>query len=1022
MVLLERLIENGEVECLNCRGKVIIKDLRIICPICNREYDFKNNAADFYGNYSNKHSNNLEIDEKFVNNVGIALGFPNETDILEKLHSAILDINLVSNDSDHITSEIKELAGRLKIPSPNIKENSNCSGYNRSYTVNSDIKIKFEEYFIESELEEDRLIYRSFRVKNVGKSILTSDDKQPLLLSYHWYDHKGNLIEFEGIRSKIPKDIYPQQSVSIITQIKTPIATGEYLLKVCFLQESIQWFEHESLYLPIKIVSRSNHTLKSIPIFNQKFDFNNDQNSAKQFILEWIEKNNKDKKLRILEIGAGIFPQSISFTKYNCEVVCIDISFAMCQLGALYHQYVNREYDLESFSFICSNALNLPFKKGSFDCCIIFAALHHFSNPVELLSYLKNFVRDEGIFAIMREPCNPNPFDPDYLRDLRKGINEQMWSIEEYSQIFDRSGLRVYSGRVDSNCSLKVILKPESKKSFFLKSPKKFKTKKILLCSNVYPPNFIGGAELIAHQQAKQLQNLGYNVCVFTGDISEHGKRHSTRREDYDGLIVYRIRLTHEDFNNKFENFIHNEVDEYFKKILKKFSPDIVHFHNIIGLSIGLIHIAKQQGIKTVLTLHDHWGFCFKNTLIKNNNEICQNFSRCHECMPIIPGETNLNLPMRMRQDFFAFQFEEVDAFISPSQYLASAYIKAGIPPKKIHVIWNGIDVKRFSSIKKTPDPFGNIRFSFIGNFGRHKGIDVLLDALQYIDKKKKFIINLIGSGDLVEQYKNEVLKKGLSDRVKFWGRIRNIEEAYAKTDVFILPSIWPENQPVTITEAMAAGIPVIASHSGGIPELVVDKKTGFLFEPGNASDLANKMMDCMKDPGLIKQFGDVAYERIKENTLQNQIIKILDVYFHMSTTSNKNNSKRILIGCIGDCFIQEIWEGLKEFSTAPINERCRFVMYDWLQQDQQKNIDLCLVLDCSTPKMKLTNVLKHEIPLLVPSKNTELTKLCRMAQCGLYYSNKYEINACLEYLAYHDNQRQLMGKNGFKHFSRTLH
>lgn len=1015
MVLLERLIENGEVECLNCRGKVIIKDLRIICPICNREYDFKNNAADFYGNYSNKHSNNLEIDEKFVNNVGIALGFPNETDILEKLHSAILDINLVSNDSDHITSEIKELAGRLKIPSPNIKENSNCSGYNRSYTVNSDIKIKFEEYFIESELEEDRLIYRSFRVKNVGKSILTSDDKQPLLLSYHWYDLKGNLIEFEGIRSKIPKDIYPQQSVSIITQIKTPIATGDYLLKVCFLQESIRWFENESLYLPIKIVSRSNHALKSIPIFNQKFDFNNDQNSAKQFILEWIEKNNKDKKLRILEIGAGIFPQSISFTKYNCEVVCIDISFAMCQLGALFHQYVNREYDLESFSFICSNALNLPFKKGSFDCCIIFAALHHFSNPVELLFYLKKFVRDEGIFAIMREPCNPNPFDPDYLRDLRKGINEQMWSIEEYSQIFDRSGLRVYSGRVDSNCSLKVILKPESKKSFFLKNPKNFKTKKILLCSNVYPPNFIGGAELIAHQQAKQLQNLGYNVCVFTGDISEQGKRHSTRREDYDGLIVYRIRLTHEDFNNKFENFIHKEVDEYFKKILKKFSPDIVHFHNSIGLSIGLIHIAKQQGIKTVLTLHDHWGFCFKNTLIKNNNEICQDFSRCHDCMPIIPGETNLNLPMRMRQDFFAFQFEEVDAFISPSQYLANAYIKAGIPPKKIHVIWNGIDVKRFSSIKKTPDPFGNIQFSFIGHFGKHKGIDVLLDALQYIDKKNKFIINLIGSGDLVEQYKNEVLKKGLSDRVKFWGRIRNIEEAYAKTDVLILPSIWPENQPVTITEAMATGIPVIASHSGGIPELVENNYTGFLFEMGNSRDLAMKMSSITEFPEKIKKIGGFAFKKIEKYTVENQVKKIIELYENINYLQFNRIESSTLVVCYGKKIDQVCVDTIIKNSIDSANKKIYFVMSDWLQDDQIKNGAVLWVVDSNIDKRFILTLLKYGLPLLVPEKNLELTNLCKSNNCGLYYKDPYDAIAAIEFFLTNTIERIKIGTNAYK-------
>ena len=162
--------------------------------------------------------------------------------------------------------------------------------------------------------------------------------------------------------------------------------------------------------------------------------------------------------------------------------------------------------------------------------------------------------------------------------------------------------------------------------------------KKILICCNAYPPHFIGGAELVAHAQAKELQRRGFDICIFAGDPSGSGRRHSIRKELYEGLTVHRICLTHEDYDYHFVNFFNHIAEEYFKKLLRIFSPDIVHFHNIIGLSVGLIHIAKSHGIKTVLTLHDHWGFCFKNTLIKKDNEICQAFTRCSECMPVIPG------------------------------------------------------------------------------------------------------------------------------------------------------------------------------------------------------------------------------------------------------------------------------------------------------------------------------------------------------------------------------------------------
>lgn len=132
----------------------------------------------------------------------------------------------------------------------------------------------------------------------------------------------------------------------------------------------------------------------------------------------------------------------------------------MCQLGSLFYSYVDKQYDQTKYCFIACDASNLPIKEALFDGCVIYAALHHFSDPISFLLNLKKYIKKDGFFAIMREPCNPNPWDPDYLRDIRNGINEQMWSIEEYSQIFDKAGLKLIGGRIDSNCSLKVILEP----------------------------------------------------------------------------------------------------------------------------------------------------------------------------------------------------------------------------------------------------------------------------------------------------------------------------------------------------------------------------------------------------------------------------------------------------------------------------------------------------------------------------------------------------------------------------------
>jgi glycosyltransferase involved in cell wall biosynthesis len=405
-------------------------------------------------------------------------------------------------------------------------------------------------------------------------------------------------------------------------------------------------------------------------------------------------------------------------------------------------------------------------------------------------------------------------------------------------------------------------------------------SKTILICSNVYPPHFIGGAELIAHYQAKLLKERGYRVIVFAGESTGSRERYSMRPDSFEGVPVFRVCLYPQDFQSELVNFSHMPVESHFKALLDAFSPNVVHMHNIIGLSTGIIHQAKQNGAKTVLTLHDHWGFCYKNTLIKRENEICRDYTRCAECMPYILSPAGLRVPIRMRQDFLKLQLAGVDAFISPSLYLAQAYLQAGVPLEKMNVIWNGVDVPRFSRIIKKPRR-GKVRFTFIGHFGAHKGIDVFLDALALIRDQSAIAANLVGGGELIDHLRQRVSALGLESVVRFWGKLDNtqIEEVFSETDVQILPSIWPENQPVSITEAMASRTPVIASAIGGIPELVIHGHTGYLFEPGRPADLADRMSEFLRHPEHIELFGANGFQIIAEKSFQCQLDKICRIY-----------------------------------------------------------------------------------------------------------------------------------------------
>jgi len=399
------------------------------------------------------------------------------------------------------------------------------------------------------------------------------------------------------------------------------------------------------------------------------------------------------------------------------------------------------------------------------------------------------------------------------------------------------------------------------------------------LCSNLYPPNFGGGAELIVAYHAKTLQQMGHHPIVFAGR-SEAGLSHyAVTHDTFEGVPVHRVQLSCDDFDSRLVNFFHPPVDRQFEDLLVKCRADVVHMHNMIGLSLGIVHTAKRLGVPTVMTLHDFWGFCFKNTLIDADNRICEDFSRCHECQKEIADDQRV-LPIRMRNDFMALQFAQVDAFISPSQFLADTYVRAGIPRRKMHVISYGLDVNRFSRIVKARAN-GLVRFTLIGYLGEHKGVQTLLDAATLLKERESLRVNIVGDGHLRAGLERQVQERGLSGLVKFWGKVKHseMESVFRETDVQIMASIWPENQPVSITEAMACRTPVIATRIGGNPELVRDGQTGYLVEAGSAWDLAQAMCRFLDAPGSIPALGEQGFQCIRGNTLSNQVNRILDLY-----------------------------------------------------------------------------------------------------------------------------------------------
>ncbi|MEH2330248.1 glycosyltransferase family 4 protein [Nostoc sp.] len=546
---------------------------------------------------------------------------------------------------------------------------------------------------------------------------------------------------------------------------------------------------------------------------------------------------------------------------------------------------------------------------------------------------------------------------------------------------------------------------------------------KILICSNFYPPFFIGGAEIIAHEQACKLRAAGYDVAVFCAKHDDSCHRYSMTRETFDKLQVFRVIQHAQDYHVN-NNFYKPVINKLFNTVIDEFQPDVVHFHNIIGLSLGIVEITYRRKIRTVLTLHDHWGFCFKNTLLKAADIVCKDFSQCEKCLPELLDNQERRLHIRMRNDYIALQLSKVDQFVSPSSYLASAYIKAGFSSDRLTVISYGIDVKRFSKItKKLPEAV--MRFTFIGYLGVHKGVHVLMAAIKLLLERgylgNLFTVNIVGTGGMAEDINKFVTENKLNAVIKLWGKVKHseIEAVYQSTDVLINPSIWPENEPVTILEAMAARIPILASALGGNLDLVVDGVNGYLFASGNAQMLAEKMVDMALDHAHVELMGQNAYQCIANDTLENYVQQIDQVYQEKNYVSNPVLNRIIL--CSGKHVSPECFRAISHFNQNYHNNCYKFIMSDWISSEEWDLVDMLWIVDDKGNKQDIVNALKRGRPLLVPESNHQLVELCRSSQSGLFYADEMEAEACLNYLIREKSILTVLGRNAKNYFETVL-
>ncbi len=410
-----------------------------------------------------------------------------------------------------------------------------------------------------------------------------------------------------------------------------------------------------------------------------------------------------------------------------------------------------------------------------------------------------------------------------------------------------------------------------------------------------FPPDTWAGTEVYTYNLALEMQRRGHRCTVLhrvpaAGDEPDF----SIEEGEFQGLRVLRMthRLEHRSLR---ESYQHDRAEEVFRKLLATERPDLVHFQHLIHTSAGLVHVARERGIPTVLTCHDYWGLCARVQLIRPDGVICEENqgAGCFLCvkersLDEIPRLARLDwvasplldalgaglrrgkrlagkwaqrwegfAELRARHDYVTGAYAAADLRISPSRFLRERYLASErFDPATFLYSDNGMRTDHVRALEKRPDPEGRVRFGFVGSLVWYKGGETMVRAMQELAGERA-VLNVYGSWDPEnDEHHAELARLAEGAPVEFKGRFDNskLSEVYAEIDVLVVPSIWFENSPITIHEAYLTQTPVLASDIGGMAEFVRDGVDGLHFQVGDPADLAAKMRRFLDDPQLVER------------------------------------------------------------------------------------------------------------------------------------------------------------------------
>jgi len=440
---------------------------------------------------------------------------------------------------------------------------------------------------------------------------------------------------------------------------------------------------------------------------------------------------------------------------------------------------------------------------------------------------------------------------------------------------------------------------------------------RILHAIHDFLPRHAAGSEIYAFHLCRELAKH-HNVHVLAAEYDPARPHGTLTWRVHEGLPV--IELVNNWEGSFADTWRSPRLGAQLDHVLRATQPDVLHVHSLLNLSFELPAMARARGIRVAATLHDHSLACPAGgqRLHLQERTVCHEIqpARCASCFSQSPFHTQMAVgglsraagrggrwvgntarwaarqaprtaalftrrvldhtqpvtgaDIGARLDHLHAVFDAVQLFVAPSASVADAHARLGLHRSKLLVSDYGFVHRSLrptggGSLSPAPSKPGRavrvegpIRFGFVGTLVWHKGVHVLLEAVRRLPADQ-FELEIWGSLETFPDYAMQLkaLAQGLP--VRFGGAFDNDDAAavYDRFDVLVVPSLWPENSPLVIHEAFMAGIPVVASRIGGLPELVTDGINGLLFDPSSSASLANALRTLVDWPERIAQMAN---------------------------------------------------------------------------------------------------------------------------------------------------------------------